>query len=159
MSDGQRVSASVHSDDWVYDVSFDATPYFEASSDETLAGLLDTDFAHSYEADYVALAFIYEDDEDVPYNSDIAVLMDYVHERDGLGFEVIVDRDEALAWLRTHRPQALALASDTEVFEEAVPFLDPEQVEALLVHEDRRVRMAAIAALGQTNEDRPSRSR
>lgn len=94
------VSAEVHSDDFVFKVSFDATSWFERAPDKAIVDLIACGFGGDYPADEVALS--YEES-----NSDIGALMDYCRGQSEVGFECHVHEPDAEIWLRERRPHLL----------------------------------------------------
>jgi len=48
------IRAEVHSDDYVRQVKFDATKWFESASDQEIINLINCDFGGDYPADSVA---------------------------------------------------------------------------------------------------------
>lgn len=95
------IRANVHSDDYVYEVDFDATLFFEQATSEQLADLIECDFGGDYPADDVARHF---DDE----NQEITTLLDYCRRKDECGFECHVNSDDAAEWLKANRPALYA---------------------------------------------------
>jgi len=89
------IPANVHSDDFVWAVNFDATPWFEQATFKEIIELINCDWAGNYPADAVALFF--EDQ-----NQEIQQLMAYCRKSDN-GFEVSVGQEEAEQWLKCHR--------------------------------------------------------
>lgn len=97
-----KVPASGHSDDWVYDIEFDATRWFEQASDDELRALHGKAFCNAEAADVVLLFF-----ENT--GADVRQLLEYCRRTqangaDGVGFECIVDREAAMAWIAARRP-------------------------------------------------------
>lgn len=100
-----RVSATVSSDDGEVSVDFNAAPWFAQASDDEILGLAAIRWQNGAEADAVAEFFRDNETRD---------LFDYIGTvnrsrrrrsvQDPLGFEVEVDRDEALGWIARHRP-------------------------------------------------------
>lgn len=91
------IQAEVHSDDHVYGVDFNATPWFDQASDEEIESLLNCDFGGDYPADEVARHFDGQ-------NQEITILLDYCRRKDGIGFECHVDVDDVGKWLAENRP-------------------------------------------------------
>lgn len=95
------ITAETHSDDRAVEVDFDATPYFEKAPDEDLARLIECGFSGDKPADQVAI-------ELADTNPEITAMFTYLEARNkasrkSIGFEVSVDPDEALAWLKQNR--------------------------------------------------------
>jgi hypothetical protein len=106
-----KVSAEAHSDDRIYEASFDAEPFLAQASDRELARLIQCEWGGDYPADYVA-EFAAKDNEEV------AKMFDYIHHardrKKDCGFECHIDQEEAEAWIRENRPsvvQAVELAA------------------------------------------------
>lgn len=101
------ISAECHSDDYVINVVFDATPWFIQATDEKIIALAGCNWGGDYPADEVA---VFMQDQ----NKDIDVMFSHIYnfnklDRWIIGFECHVDGDAALAWLRINRPAIVAL--------------------------------------------------
>ena len=96
------IKAECHSDDYLIEVQFDATPWFEQAEDDEIQALIDCDWRGDYPADAVAL---HMQDQ----NKKLKALFEYVVAAkdigDGMGFEVAVDETSALKWLKENRPE------------------------------------------------------
>lgn len=92
------IRAEVHSDDRVFEVSFDATPFFEKASEEEILNLYRCGWGGDYPADEVARFFIDKNDE-------VNRLFDYLSRVRGVGFECHVDSITAKEWLKKNRPR------------------------------------------------------
>jgi len=90
------IRAEAHSDDRVYEISFDATPWFEQATTRELDALASCDFGGDYPADEVARYC-------ADMNPELAAMFDYVrreHSR-GIGFECyILDVNAAEKFIR-----------------------------------------------------------
>lgn len=90
-----------HSDDRRITVDFDATPWFEQSTDDQITDLAGCNFCCDYPADEVA---IWMSDR----NPQVAKMFLYIEaattKRHSEGFECHVDEKSATAWVKTHRP-------------------------------------------------------
>jgi hypothetical protein len=100
--DTSRVPASVHSDDWRFEANFDAAAWMSVANDEAIRALHGIGFRGDYAADEVALYFEHT-------NAEIAAVLEYCRAsqaggREGVGFECVVEEEEAMAWLEQHRP-------------------------------------------------------
>ena len=97
------VTAGGHSDDRQFEVSFDAAAWFAQATDDEIFALYRIGWSGDYEADAV---LDYFRDKDV----DVTALYDYLEathregSRQPVGFECSVNGDEALVWLKVHRP-------------------------------------------------------
>jgi len=91
------IKAEVHSDDCVYEVDFDALPWFQQANYDEIMALANYDWGGDYEADVVA-EYVADSDEKV------SQLFDYVEAKESMGFECHVDKDSAMAWLKEYRP-------------------------------------------------------
>jgi hypothetical protein len=98
------INAALKTDNGVHEVTFDATPWFEQADVEALRDLAKCDFGGDYPADDVAW-WVGDHDETV------REVLDYCQEEDE-GFEVHIDKEQALAWLKEHR-EGLALSPKT----------------------------------------------
>ncbi len=98
------VAAECHSDDRVFEVSFDAEPWFQQASDDQIIDLAECGWGGDYEADEVA-EYVSSANPDVQemfaYLGRIAGRRDKKY---ACGFECTVDETSALEWLKEHRP-------------------------------------------------------
>lgn len=94
---GPCISAEAHSDDRVFEVEFDAADWFAQASDEEITALAEIEWRGDREADEVAEYFT--------SNSELATLFDYVGKKGNIGFECSIDPDDAMAWVKQHRPE------------------------------------------------------
>ena len=108
-TDLPEITAEVHSDDYAFEVSFVANPWFASATPDQICKLAKVGWGGDEPADCVAL-------ESAAANEEIKALFTYLelkntvqHDRETIGFEVYVDEDTAREWLRTHRPYILAL--------------------------------------------------
>lgn len=99
------VPASVNSDDWEYDVEFDALPWLEQATDEAIEKLWECECGGDYPADEVAQ---FMEDR----NSDIAVLLEHCRNNREMGFECHVNKEQLWAWVVTHRPDVGLLVDE-----------------------------------------------
>jgi len=100
------IKAEIHSDDHHMQHDFDATPWFKQASDEEIIALAKCGWRGDYAADVVALH--------TPDNEGIERVLIYVRSQDEMGFEVVVDADQAIAWVQEHRtPLAVKLRERT----------------------------------------------
>jgi len=97
------IHAEVHSDDRVFEVAFDAESWFRQATFKEIQALVGCEFGNDYPADEVA---IYSKDR----NKDVKALFDYLDSIKGLpskkdvqGFEVTIDEEDALNWLRENK--------------------------------------------------------
>lgn len=96
------INADTHTDDWAIEVKFDATPYFEQAPEEDLANLIECGFEDDEPADQVAIHL-------ADTNDQIAAMFTYLEARNrasrkSIGFEVNVDPEQALDWIKQNRP-------------------------------------------------------
>ncbi len=114
---GPAVKATVHTDDYVHDVSFDAAGWFAQASDEEISALRAIGWKNEQEADWVAELF----DGTHP---EVTELFRYLAKMQGRrnapGFECEVDEGDAVAWVRANRP-ALAAKWEAEGDDEEGP--------------------------------------
>jgi hypothetical protein len=97
------ISAEVHSDDHVFEASFDATKWFEQASDEEVVDLAKICWGGDYASDEVA-RFMQEHDTDVKKVFDYLALDPTMGTGDTVGFECHVDEREARVWLKKNKP-------------------------------------------------------
>lgn len=98
------IRAECHSDDYVFEVDFDATAALSATSDAEWLELARCGFGGDYPADDVARAAA----DDV---AGLETLFEYCASHD-VGFECHVEADDALAWLSEHRPALADVVAD-----------------------------------------------
>ena len=94
--ENKSINAEVHSDDFVFDVAFDATSWFKQASNQEILNLAMCNWGGDYVADEVA-QYLSET------NKDIENLLDYVTKKN-LGFECHVNKNDALKWLKKNKP-------------------------------------------------------
>lgn len=120
------IAASVHSDDHVIRAEFNAAPWFAKACDEEIFELAAVDFCNDYPADNVAQHFY-----DQAGYEEVTRLFDYLgdHPRkmtnDAVGFECEVDKYQAFAWIKEHRPDLFEMAveranEDLEAIEDLI---------------------------------------
>lgn len=91
------IAAEVHTDDRIYEVSFDAAPYFAQASDEDLRELHKCGWGCDYPADNVAHFMD-------AVSPEVGAMFAYNARSRQPGFECNVEGDEAMTWLKQHRP-------------------------------------------------------
>lgn len=104
------VRAEVHSDDYVLEAKFDATPWFKQASAAEIVALGNCGWGGNYPADAVA-RFMGDLDDGI---QQVFGYLD-VRNTDGapsLGFECHVDESDARRWITANRPQLLADIGD-----------------------------------------------
>lgn len=125
------IKAECHSDDFVQTASFDATRFFEQAAQQEIEDLARCGWRGDYPADHVA-----EFSCDLSGNEDLRRVFDYLGTRprmisgDTVGFECIVDEDQALCWLKDNRPHWLPAIAEAMGEEEADLIARVEAVQA-----------------------------
>ena len=109
-----RVKASIHSDDYVYEHDFDASPWFQTATLKEIKELSKCGWGGDQAAD--AVAYELEDT-----NEDIGHLLAYCQKKDECGFEVHVDETSAKRWLLEHRAEDLKKLLDWEEDQDGLP--------------------------------------
>ena len=98
------IPAETHSDDRVFEVSFDAAPWFKSATDEEILKLANCGFGGDYPADEVSLFM-------AGINQEVKEMHNYVcrlqNTRRDCGFECHVNRAAAMMWIGKHRPALL----------------------------------------------------
>lgn len=97
------VKARVHSDDYRYDIPFDASRWFEQATPDEITELARCGWGGDYPGDRVAE---YMADHDPR----IKEMFHYIHRkqnevrwpRQDIGFECYVDEDDAIFWIKAH---------------------------------------------------------
>jgi hypothetical protein len=97
------VSATIHSDDYRLETTFQANRWLSEATDQEIKDLASIDWGGDSAADEIA--YFME-----PLDSDVERVLDYSRiatqvSGDPMGFEVHVDATEALAWLQAHKPE------------------------------------------------------
>jgi hypothetical protein len=95
------ITARIHDDAYNAQGTFDATPWFERATSKEITELADCDWGGDYPAD--AIAYALEETSEVVRSVFLFTHGSRVASEPN-GFEVYVDREEALSWLRLHRP-------------------------------------------------------
>lgn len=103
------VLAEAYSDDHIFEVEFDAAPWFVQASDAEILALSAIEWGGDAEADDVARHF----ENSLP---EVETLFDYLGRVD-MGFECHVDKRNAMAWVQANRPGLWAqiLCEENEV--------------------------------------------
>lgn len=102
-----RVKAEVRSDDFVFEVEFDCTAWFEQASEEELWELYKCGWRGDYPADEVARYCSV-------FNFDVRCVLDYASRKEEMGFEVIVYDESAIDWLQDYEPQIVRRIMEDE---------------------------------------------
>jgi hypothetical protein len=103
------ISAQAETDDSAIVLEFDATSFFEQASDEDLIDLAECGWGSDYAADEVAHFMEASGDEQFgKFFAYLAIKNEFRGDDEMTGFEVKVNRGEALDWLTTFRPTVLA---------------------------------------------------
>lgn len=96
-----QVRATAYSDDRIFEVSLLVAQWFAQASDKEILDLARVEWANEYAADQVALHF--EETNDA-----MRSLLSYTRNTQGrrnpVGFECQVNGDDAIQWLKLHRP-------------------------------------------------------
>jgi hypothetical protein len=100
------ITAVAHDDGYIFEILFDATPYFKGAAPDEIRKLAECGWGGDYPADFVAYHM-------ESLNADLSQMLAYCQRRKK-GFECYVDRNEALDWLRDHRPDVFALIEKAE---------------------------------------------
>jgi hypothetical protein len=102
------ISAKAHTDDYAIELEFDATPFFVVATKKELLDLAECAWGHDYPAD--AIAYYLKDLGQKDFEGFFTYLGIRNNPRLGnetTGFEVQVDRDEAIAWIQKNRPRSI----------------------------------------------------
>ena len=95
------IRAEMHDDEFRTSARFDATEWFEQASDEQILNLAKIQWRGDYAADAVAEFF---EGAGVGEPETVDEVFKYVSLRD-CGFEVSVEPEDAIAWIKSKRPQ------------------------------------------------------
>ena len=109
------IRAEVHSDDFVFEAKFDAEPFFQEASEQQIIDLADCGWRGDYPADDVARHVSAMEDY-----AEVAAVLDYTTRKDEVGFECSVEKDDALKWIASNRPDILekvCLACDEDILD------------------------------------------
>lgn len=98
--DNHVIPAEIHSDDHVFEVRFDAEPWFKQASASQILDLYDVEWGGDYAADVIGQHF----EDKIP---EVGELFRYLGRKAGMknapGFEVHVKGSKALEWLSANR--------------------------------------------------------
>ena len=94
------IRAECHSDDRVFEIRFDALPFFQRASDDAILELARCGWGGDRPADEVA--YFVE-----ALNPEIANMLAYSWHKGHVGFEAYVDPTSAASWLKQNRPVLL----------------------------------------------------
>ena len=90
------IKAECHSDDYKFEIEFDATLWFEQATPEQIKELRDCGMRGDYPADEVAIFMS-------GTNRDIEVMLEYCREQDECGFECVINEEDAESWLENSK--------------------------------------------------------
>ena len=101
------IRAEVHSDDYVFEIDFDAGPWFACADDEEIIALAKCGWGGDYPADAVAIGMT-----EVPAIAEMFHYLERIADlrshKDMSGFECHVNEEDALKWLEEeNRPDLL----------------------------------------------------
>lgn len=102
--DTPYISAKCHSDDRVFEISFNALPWLAIAKVNEILELNNCEWANDYPADNVGYFM-------APYNHEIAEMLRHAERMSKIkpcGFECSVDPTEAMAYLEQYRPDVHA---------------------------------------------------
>lgn len=103
------VRAHFHTDDYVFEVDFDATPFFVNATEKALVDIYGCGFAGDYPTDAIA-EFV----ADQGLNSELVEAFGYLNavnrqgRKSSIGFECKVAPEDYLRWMDQHQPGLLA---------------------------------------------------
>lgn len=105
-----QIRADCHSDDRVYSAAFNALPWFEQADERYILKLAREDWCDGYAADDVGIFMA----DLVP---DVQKMFDYLEhynrlDKEHIGWTCAVNKGDALAWLKSHRPQLYPRVSE-----------------------------------------------
>lgn len=95
------IRAELHDDNYNASARFDATEWFEQASDEQLKDLIECNYAYDYPADSVGEYFAGKAVGEPHTIDDIFTVCQTLD----LGFEVSIESEDAINWIREHKPQ------------------------------------------------------
>lgn len=108
-----RVHAETHDDEYYHTVSdFDCTSWFEQAADEDIVALAKCGFGGDYASDVVAE--YYSNNE---YYPEIVAMFSYKRS----GFECHVVEEQAVEWVKVHRPHLVRKTGNSGKYEVHVP--------------------------------------
>lgn len=118
-SDNQEIKrdavvARVWSDDNVFDIKFDAVPWLKEASDKDIVNLYQINFSRDYPADKVA-QFMTDRDERI---AGLFKYLEALHGKGGMGFEVEVNADQMLLWLKLNKSRLFDRYNEFRIQEE-----------------------------------------
>lgn len=101
------IAAECHTDDRVYEVNFDARPWFEQASEEEILDLARCGWGGNYPSDQVAI-------DSAEWSDEVSEMFRYIYRKnskglgDTIGFECHVESKDAYKWLEANRPGLVA---------------------------------------------------
>ncbi len=118
-SDNQEIKrdavvARVWSDDQAFDIKFDAVPWLKEASDKDIVDLYQINFSRDYPADKVA-QFMADHDERI---AGLFKYLEALSGKEGMGFDVEVNADQMLLWLKLNKPRLFDRYNEFRIREE-----------------------------------------
>ena len=102
------IRAEAHSDDRAVEVKFDATPYFKVAGDLEILQIVKCGYSGDYSTDRIAEAYPDRDET----NTKLTEMFKYIEIAGRvrtMGFEVSVEEDDLLKWIRPNRPTLIPM--------------------------------------------------
>jgi hypothetical protein len=104
------IKAEIHTDCRTAEANFDATHWFQQASDNEILDLADCGWGGGLAADDVAE--YYNDRKSDLGVEEVFTALHILRRKQNIGFECNVDGEDALAWLKEHRPWLHAIIVD-----------------------------------------------
>lgn len=100
------IKANVHTDDYVFDIEFDASPWFATANEQEILDLAECGWGGDYPADVVAEYF----ESSIEFaHGQVKRMFEYLNlisdTPKSCGFECHVDEKSARGWLTAFRPE------------------------------------------------------
>lgn len=106
------IKAKTYSDDHNVETEFDAVHWFTIATDTEILNLAECGWGGDYAADAVAQWSSDINDKVAAMFSYVATIQDDPAKKDVCGYECHVDADDAMAWLKDHRPHLYEQVKD-----------------------------------------------
>lgn len=101
------IRAEAHSDDHNVEIEFDAVRWFKQAADDDILDLAECGWGGDYPADAVAMFFDGKRNGTGGLFRYLETIADDWSKKDLRGFECNVNEEDAIKWLRKHRPAVL----------------------------------------------------
>ncbi len=99
----KAVKAKIKTDDHVFDLVVDITDWLNQASEKEILDVVNCEFGHDYPTDSIAFFLLDKNDDVDEMFTYLEIMSKRTH--DNVGFEVDVNQEEMLEWLRENKPE------------------------------------------------------